>query len=113
MGRFQRTPNQLGCAALLNLLTNRFPSANVEKLRKLNLLELLERATAAGLLSDDQIRESLPERTSTVKAYLKTFVKDDALLVRIDAYVRSWSLMWCYGSYLLNLRAMDLFGGRP
>ena len=76
------------------------------------MLELIERATAADLLTDAQLRESLPKRTNTVKGYLRTFVKNEALLARIDAYAQSWSRMFCHGSYLLNLRAMDLFGGR-
>ena len=112
MGRYQRSENQLFRADFLRLLTDRFPNANAEKLRKLGVLELIERATAADLLTDAQLRESLPKRTNTVKGYLRTFVKNEALLARIDVYVQSWSRMFCHGSYLLNLRAMDLFGGR-
>ena len=108
--RFQRSPGQLYKADLAELLQARFPAAILDN--RLSLVELLERAVAAGLLTDEEIAASLPKRTQTVTAYLKTFVKDAVLQGKIDKYVYSWSLAWSYGSRLLNLGAIDTLGGR-
>ena len=110
--RFQRAPNQLYKSDLIERIQARFPTANNTLLKKLGLVELLERAVAADLLTADEIRASIPERTHTVKTYLSTFVKDVDILNRIKNYVVSWSLMWSYGSRLLNRGAIYVLGGR-
>ena len=109
----RRPPNLLYVEDIRRRLLARFPDARSSHLKKLRLMELLERGIAAGVLTDAEVEATLPTRTHTVKAYLTTFIKDPTLLANIDKYVISASLIWAYGTRLLNLGAIHLLGGRP
>lgn len=108
MGRFQRAPNQLYKADIIARLRAAVPDVRLDP--NINLMELLERAVALELMTDAEVKASLPKRNYTVKAYLGTFVKDAVVVDNIDKYVVASSLMWSYGTKLLNLAAIDVLG---
>lgn len=72
---------------------------------------LVGHAIHYGLLTADEIRESVPRVETTIACYLRTILPSD-LHNAVETYAIVASRCYNRGTYLLNLVAMHLYGNR-
>ena len=105
-----RRPNQLFKDDLVAKLREAEKAQQYSPLSQLGLLDLIAACDHHNLLTEDQLRASLPRDNNTVKCYLYTLLEDGESRELVDAYVQAWSLLCVRGSKLVNMLAMHRLG---
>lgn len=77
---------------------------------KRSKLSLLAQAQHLGLLSDVELRDSIPNGHKTIKLYLRTMIQEGEVLEKLDNYVEAYSLLWTRSLLALNLFTHEVSG---
>jgi len=106
-----RREDQLTKAQLLQLLVERFPTFNPPQ--NVSSSTLVGHAIHYGLLTLEQIRETVPRVETTIACYLKSVLPTlPGIADKFEAYTTTASRLYNRGSYILNLVTMKLYGDR-
>ena len=109
MPRGQRK-GELKKQEIIDRLVNKDPSTQIPK--SWNVTRLIEEAKRHGLLTDQEISETLPRDTKTLPCYLFTYIQDAERRTKLRDYAIMTSKLFRRGSLILNLIAMETCGSR-